>query len=42
MKLGPVVLREEHRFRVFGNRVMRRKFGRKRGVKIGGWEKTAQ
>jgi hypothetical protein len=30
VKLGLLTLREEHRLRVFGNRVLRRKFGPKR------------
>jgi hypothetical protein len=32
-----LILREEHRLRVFENRVLRRIFGPKRGEIIGGW-----
>jgi hypothetical protein len=34
-----LTLREEHRLRVFGNRVHRRIFGRKRDEVTGGWRK---
>jgi hypothetical protein len=34
-----LTLREEHRLRVFENRVLRRIFGPKRGEVIGGWRK---
>jgi hypothetical protein len=34
-----VTLREEHRLRVFENRVLRRIFGPKRDEVIGGWRK---
>jgi hypothetical protein len=34
-----VQLRKEHRLRVFGNRVLRRKFGLKRDEVTGGWRK---
>jgi hypothetical protein len=34
-----VTLREEHRLRVFENRVLRRIFGLKRDGVIGGWRK---
>jgi hypothetical protein len=30
LKLGPLTLREEHRLRVFENRILRRIFGPKR------------
>jgi hypothetical protein len=33
-----LILREEHRVRVFGNRVLRRMFGPKRDEVIGGWK----
>jgi hypothetical protein len=33
------MLREEHRLRVFENRVLRRIFGPKRGEVTGGWRK---
>jgi hypothetical protein len=33
------MLREEHRLRVFENRLLRRIFGPKRDVVIGGWRK---
>jgi hypothetical protein len=38
VKLG-VNLRDEHRLRVFENRVLRRMFGPKRGEVTGGWRK---
>jgi hypothetical protein len=34
-----VILREEHRLRVFENRVLRRIFGPKRDEVTGGWRK---
>jgi hypothetical protein len=34
-----LTLREEHRLRVFENRVLRRVFGPKRGEIIGDWRK---
>jgi hypothetical protein len=34
-----VTLREEHRLRVYENRVLRRTFGLKRDEMIGGWRK---
>jgi hypothetical protein len=34
-----LTLREEHRLRLFENRVLRRIFGRKRDKVIGGWRK---
>jgi hypothetical protein len=34
-----VTLREEHRLRVFENRVLRRMFGPERAEVIGGWQK---
>jgi hypothetical protein len=34
-----VTLREEHRLRVFENRVLRRIFGSKRNKVTGGWRK---
>jgi hypothetical protein len=34
-----LTLREEHRLRVFENRVLRRIFGPKRGELTGGWRK---
>jgi hypothetical protein len=34
-----LTLREEHRLKVFQNRVLRRLFGPKGDEKIGGWEK---
>jgi hypothetical protein len=34
-----LTLREEHRLRVFGNRVVRRIFGPKREEVVGGWRK---
>jgi hypothetical protein len=36
-----LTLREEHRLRVFENRVLRRIFGPKRDKVTGGWKKTA-
>jgi hypothetical protein len=35
-----LTLREEHRLRVFENRVLRRIFGRKRDEVTGGWRKV--
>jgi hypothetical protein len=35
----PLTLREEHRLRVFENRVIRRIFGPKRDEVTGGWKK---
>jgi hypothetical protein len=35
----PLMLREEHRLRVFENRVLRRIFGPKRGEVMGEWRK---
>jgi hypothetical protein len=34
-----LILREEHRLRVFGSRVVRRIFGSKRDEMTGGWRK---
>jgi hypothetical protein len=34
-----LILREEHRLRVLGNRVLRKLFGRKRFEVIRGWRK---
>jgi hypothetical protein len=34
-----LILREEHRLRMFQNRVLRRMFGLKRDAVIGGWKK---
>jgi hypothetical protein len=34
-----LILKEEHKMRVFGNRVLRRIFGPKRDVVTGGWRK---
>jgi hypothetical protein len=34
-----LILREEHRLRVFGNRVLKRIFGPKRNEVTGGWRK---
>jgi hypothetical protein len=34
-----LILREEHRLRVFENRVLRKKFGPKRDEVTGGWRK---
>jgi hypothetical protein len=39
VKLGSLTLREEHRLRVFENRVLRRIFGPKRDEVRGGWRK---
>jgi hypothetical protein len=39
VKLGSLTLREEHRLRVFGNRVLRRIFGPKRDEVTGEWRK---
>jgi hypothetical protein len=36
----PLILREEHRLRVFENRVLRRIFGPKRDEVTGGWRAT--
>jgi hypothetical protein len=38
-KTGSLTLREEHRVRVFENRVLRRLFGPKRDEVTGGWRK---
>jgi hypothetical protein len=38
-KLGFLTLMEEHRLRVFENRVLRRIFGLKRDEVMGGWRK---
>jgi hypothetical protein len=38
-KLAALTLREEHRLRVFENRVLRRIFGPKRDEVTGGWRK---
>jgi hypothetical protein len=38
-KLGLLTLREEHRLRVFENRVLRRIFGPKRDGVTGDWRK---
>jgi sorting nexin-29 len=38
-KTWSLILREEHRLRVFENRVLRRIFGPKRGEVMGGWRK---
>jgi hypothetical protein len=35
----PLTLREEHRLRVFENRVLRRIFGQRRDEVTGGWRK---
>jgi hypothetical protein len=35
----PLILRKEHRLRVFKNRVMRRIFGPKREKMMGGWRR---
>jgi hypothetical protein len=35
----PLFLREEHRLRVFENRVLRRIFGPKKDEVVGGWRK---
>jgi hypothetical protein len=39
VKNWSLTLREEHKLRVFENRVLRRIFGPKRGGVIGGWRK---
>jgi hypothetical protein len=39
VKLGSLKLREEHRLRVFQNRVLRRIFGPKRDGVMGEWRK---
>jgi hypothetical protein len=39
VKLGSLTLREEHRLRMFENRVLRRIFGPKRDEMTGGWGK---
>jgi hypothetical protein len=39
VKLGLVTLREEHRLRLFENRVLRRIFGSKRDEVAGRWRK---
>jgi hypothetical protein len=39
VKLDLWTSREEHRLRVFENRVLRRKFGLKRDEVTGGWRK---
>jgi hypothetical protein len=39
VKLGLLTLREEHRLRVFENKVLRRIFGPKRDEVTGGWRK---
>jgi hypothetical protein len=39
VKLGLLTLSEEHRLRVFGNRVLRRIFGPKRDEVTGDWRK---
>jgi hypothetical protein len=36
-----LIVREEHRLRVFMNRVLRNIFGLKRDEVIGGWKKNA-
>jgi len=38
-KTWSLILREEHRLRVFENRVLRRIFGHKRGAVARGWRK---
>jgi hypothetical protein len=40
-KLGLLKLTEEHRLRVFENRLLRRIFGPKRDEVTGDWRKTA-
>jgi hypothetical protein len=40
VKLGSLTVREEHRLKVFGNRMLRRIFGPKRNEVTGGLEKT--
>jgi hypothetical protein len=37
-----MILREEHRLRVFENRVLRRIFGPKRGEVTGEWRKLGE
>jgi hypothetical protein len=39
IKLGSLTLREEHRLRVFENRVLRRIFGPKMEKVAGGWRR---
>jgi hypothetical protein len=39
MKLGLLTLKEEHRLRVFENRVLKKTFGKKRDEVTGGWRK---
>jgi hypothetical protein len=39
VKLGLLTLREEHRLRVFDNRVLRRIFGVRRDEVMAGWRK---
>jgi hypothetical protein len=39
VKLGSLTVREEHKLRVFENRVLRRIFGMKRDGVTGGWRK---
>jgi hypothetical protein len=39
VKLGLLILREEHRLRVFENRVLRKILGPKRDEVIGEWRK---
>jgi hypothetical protein len=39
VKLGCLTLREEHRLKVFENRVQRRIFGLQRDEVTGGWRK---
>jgi hypothetical protein len=39
VKHGLLTVREEHKLRVFENRVLRRIFGPKRDVVTGGWRK---
>jgi hypothetical protein len=38
-EIWSLILREEHRLRVFENRVLRRIFGSEKGEVIGGWRK---
>jgi hypothetical protein len=38
-KTWSLILREEHRLRVFENRILRRIFGPKRDIVTGGWRK---
>jgi hypothetical protein len=38
-KTWSLILKEEHRLRVFENRVLRKVFGPKKGVILGGWRK---